>query len=72
MVLDVLFCHVDDFCQEFEAKWPEKLLNHGEQQRHRAKNLFLSETMTILIGFHQNHFQNCQHFYLYQVLGVVK
>ena len=27
--LDALFCHVDDFCQVFEAQWQKKLLNHG-------------------------------------------
>lgn len=45
--LEALFCHVDDFCQEFETQWHKKLLNHGVIKRNRAKSLCLSEVMTI-------------------------
>ena len=62
--LDALFCHVDDFCKAFEAQWYKKLLNHGGIKRIRAKSLCLSEIMTILIAFHQNHYRNFKHFYL--------
>jgi hypothetical protein len=37
--LDVLFCHVDDFCQAFEAQWHKQLLNHEGIKRIRAKSL---------------------------------
>ena len=60
--LDALFCDVDDFCLIFEPEWQKKLLNHGGIKRRRAKNLCLSEIMTILIAFHQNHYRNFQHF----------
>jgi hypothetical protein len=53
--LDALFCDVDDFCQSFEPQWKMKLLNNGGIKRVRAKSLCLSEIMTILIAFHQNH-----------------
>jgi hypothetical protein len=53
--LDALFCHIDDFCKAFEAQWHKKLSNHGGIKRNRAKSLCLSEIMTILIAFHQNH-----------------
>jgi len=33
----------------------------------RSKSLYLSEIMTILIAFHQNHYRNFKHFYLNQV-----
>jgi hypothetical protein len=49
--LDVLFCHVDDFCKAFEAQWHRKLLNHGGIKRVRAKSLCLSEIMTIVNFF---------------------
>jgi hypothetical protein len=62
--LDVLFCDVDDFCLVFEPEWQKKLLNHGGIKRRRAKNLCLSEIMTILIAFHSCHYRNFQHFYL--------
>lgn len=56
--LDVLFCHVDDFCQAFEAQWHKQLLKHEGIKRIRATRLCLSEIMTILIAFHQNHYRN--------------
>ena len=65
--LDALFCDVDDFCSIFESQWNKKLLNHGGVQRIRAKSLCLSEIMTILIAFHQNHYRNFKYFYQNQV-----
>jgi transposase len=65
--LDALFCHIDDFCHDFEAQWAKKLLTHGSIKRIRPKSLCLSEMMTILIAFHQNYYRNFKHFYLNQV-----
>jgi Transposase DDE domain len=65
--LDALFCHVDDFCANFEPQWQQKLLAHGGIKRVRAKSLCLSEIMTILIAFHSCHYRNFKHFYLSQV-----
>ena len=62
--LDYLFCHVDDFCQEFEPIWQQQQLSDGTITRRRAKSLCLSEIMTILIAFHQNHYRNFKHFYM--------
>ena len=62
--LDSLFCDVDDFCLCFEPQWQNKLLHHGAIKRFRPKSLCLSEIMTILIAFHQNHYRNFKHFYL--------
>jgi hypothetical protein len=62
--LDSLFCDVDDFCLRFEAQWQNQRLHHGGMKRIRAKSLCLSEIMTILMAFHQNHSRNFQHFYL--------
>ncbi len=62
--LDSLFCEVDDFCLVFEPEWQKKLLNYGGIKRCRAKSLCLSEIMTIMIAFHQNHYRNFKHFYL--------
>ncbi|BAU63547.1 putative transposase [Stanieria sp. NIES-3757] len=60
--LDALFCDVDDFCVEFEPQWRTKLLHHQGIKRIRAKSLCLSEIMTILIAFHQNHYRNFKYF----------
>lgn len=65
--LDTLFCHVDDFCKAFESQWRKKLLINGGIRRIRARSLCLSEMMTILIAFHQNHYRNFKYFYLNQV-----
>ncbi len=62
--LDALFCDVDDFCLHFEPEWQKRLLNHGGTRRRRAKNLCLSEIMTILIAFHSCHYRNFKHFYI--------
>ena len=62
--LEALFCDVDDFCMSFEAQWKQKLLHYGKIKRFRGKSLHLSEIMTILIAFHQNHYLNFKHFYL--------
>jgi len=61
--LEALFCHVDDFCKIFEPKWHQSLIGNGLQQRKRQRCLCLSEIITIMISFHQNHFRNFKHFY---------
>ena len=65
--LDELFCHVDDWTQQFEPLWKQKLLSHDIVRRVRPKSLCLSEIMTILMAFHQNHYRNFKHFYLNHV-----
>ena len=45
--LDALFCDVDDFCLSFEPEWQKKLLSCGEIRRCRARNMCLSEIMTM-------------------------
>lgn len=60
---NALFCHVDDFCTSFEPQWKHQLFERGGIKRVRAKSLCLSEIMTILIAFHQNHYRNFKHFY---------
>lgn len=61
--LESLFCHVDDFCQEFEPQWQQHLLGNGLQQRRRSRSLCMSEMMTILIAFHQSAYRNFKWFY---------
>lgn len=61
--LEELFCHIDDFCQQFEPKWHPMLLGEGVQHRQRQRSLSLSEIMTILVGFHQQRYRNFKAFY---------
>jgi hypothetical protein len=62
-----LFCHVDDFCRCFEPKWHKQCLASGSKQRNRARELALSEIMTILILFHSSHYRTFKAFYTEQV-----
>ena len=62
-----LFCDVDDFCRVFEPFWHKQLLRAGSKQRNRARELALSEIMTILILFHQSHYRTFKAFYTEQV-----
>jgi transposase len=61
--LEELFCHIDDFCQQFEPKWHQMLMGEGVRCRQRQRSLSLSEIMTILVGFHQQHYRNFKAFY---------
>lgn len=65
--LEELFCSVDDFCQIFEPRWEHQLLSHNLQRRKRRRILYLSEIMTIMIGFHQSCYRNFKTYYLEKV-----
>lgn len=65
--LEELFCHIDDFCQQFQPRWQQQLLTHGLVMRARPRGLCLSEIMTILVAFHQQPYRNFKDFYLEQV-----
>lgn len=65
--LEELFCDIDDFCQSFEPLWQQQLLGNGLATRNRPRSLCLSESMTILVAFHQESYRNFKHFYLKQV-----
>jgi hypothetical protein len=58
-----LFCHVDDFCRTFEPRWHQQCLASNTKRRNRARELALSEIMTILILFHQSHYRTFKAFY---------
>ncbi len=58
-----LFCAVDDFCQAFLPAWRQQMLSDGLVQRQRARQLSLSEIMTILIHFHQSHYRDFKAYY---------
>jgi len=58
-----LFCHVDDFCQQFEPTWHRQQLESGQRKRRRSSRLTSSEIMTILIMFHASNYRTFKHFY---------
>ena len=55
--LEELFCDLDDFCHWFEPQWQSQLLSQGLKTRRRDRQMSLSEIMTILVAFHQNHYR---------------
>lgn len=61
--LERVFCEVDDFCQAFEPRWDEQLLQTGEVRRQRASRLSLSEVMTIIIAFHRSNYRTFKPYY---------
>lgn len=67
MSLLELFCHVDDFCQQFDAHWQQHLLTTGSRRRQRRGQLSTSEIMTIVIHFHQAHYRDFKAYYLQYV-----
>jgi hypothetical protein len=67
MSLLELFCRVDDFCRTFVPEWQQLQLASGMRHRHRARQLSLSEIMTILIWFHCSGYRNFKTYYVEQV-----
>ena len=58
-----LFVHVDDFCQIYKPLWEQSLLQTKLRQRRRQRSLCLSETMTIVIHFHQSSYRTFKAYY---------
>ena len=61
--LEALFCKIDDFCQDFEARWMQRLLSDGLRKRQRQRSMSLSEIITILVAFHQQGYRNFKTYY---------
>ena len=64
LILEELFCDIDDFCLQFEPQWRSQLISQGLKTRKRNRQMSLSEIMTILIKFHQSYYRNFKHYYL--------
>jgi hypothetical protein len=62
MSLLALFCHVDDFCQQWDNAQPRQVGESG--RRVRKPGLSESEIMTIVIHFHQSHYRDFKAYYL--------
>ncbi|MFO5438919.1 MAG: IS982 family transposase [Dolichospermum sp.] len=68
MELEQLFCAIDDFCLDFEAKLNSELISSQSQKRKRKSHLCLSEVMTIIVHFHQSRYRNFQDYYQKSIL----
>jgi hypothetical protein len=69
MSLLELFCHIDDFCQDFEKQWHRELLESGLRQRRRQSQMALSEMLTLMVYFHQSHYRDFKAYYTEHVQG---
>lgn len=67
MDIVTIFCEIDDFCQQFEPVFKEKLITSQIKKRKRPSKLSLSEVMTIVVYFHISGYRNFKMYYLEQV-----
>jgi hypothetical protein len=58
--LEELFWHIDELCSQFAPQWRKS----QSQRRNRRRALCLSEMLTILVAFHQQHYRNFKDYYL--------
>jgi len=72
MILEELFCQVDDFCREFMPKWESQLISNGVQQKSWQCQMSASEIMTILLLFHAQRYRDFKTFYLQHVQTYLK
>ncbi|PLS83329.1 MAG: hypothetical protein CYG59_01600 [Chloroflexi bacterium] len=64
MSLLELYCHVDEFCQQFEPRWHQHQVADGTSRWRRRGHLSVSEILTIVIHFHQAHYRDFKAYYL--------
>ena len=63
-----LFCMADDFCKFFDAMMEKYTLQSDKKRRyHRDSTMSKSETMLIIILFHDSGYRCLKHFYLEKV-----
>ena len=68
--LTELYCHIDDFYQQFKPEFEAHLIVNGAK-RLRACQISVAEMMTILVLFHQLRYQQFKSFYYHHMLGMV-
>lgn len=63
MILEDLYCQVDDFCQAFMPEWHKSLVDNGVRKKPWSCQMSCSEIMTILLLFHQQRYRDFKTFY---------
>ena len=64
MIIEQLFCDVDDFCKLFIPTWESQLIESGQRKRLRHSRLTVSEVITLLIWYHQSNYKKFKTYYL--------
>ena len=72
MILEELFCLIDDFCKEFIPQWQAELIDRGLAKKTWLCQMSASELMTILVLFHQQQYRNFKTFYIGHVAMYMK
>ncbi len=67
MSLLEIFFDVDNFMLIFDQWLKERALTEAPSKRGRKATLSMSEVMTIIIWFHQSHYQDFKAFYTQHV-----
>ena len=68
--LTELYCHIDDFYQQFKPEFEAHLIANGAK-RLRACQISVPEIMTILVLFHQLRYRQFKLFYYHHMLGMM-
>jgi hypothetical protein len=63
MILEELYCQVDDFNQGFMCEWEATLIENKVSKKSWECQMSASEIMTIMILFHQKNYRTFKHFY---------
>ena len=72
MMLEEIYCYVDDFHKKYSSQIEKSLITTGIRKRNRPSQLTIPEVITIMILFHQSHYRNFKHFYLNHVHKYLK
>ena len=72
MILEDLFCQVDDFCQAFMPDWERSLIDQVACRKAWQCQMAPSEIMTVVILFHQASYRNFKNFYIGYVQRFLK
>jgi len=67
-----IFCDIDDFMQEFENLYKQKLIEDKEIIGRVSSRLSMSEVMTIIVYFHRSGYRTFKDFYLKHILKSMK
>jgi hypothetical protein len=71
-MLTKIFCEIDDFMQEFEGKYKERLIaENGNKKKYNSK-LSMSEVMSIVVYYHNYGNRTFKDFYLKTVCKSLK
>jgi hypothetical protein len=68
VILEALFCQVDDFCISFMPQWEKTLIEADVCRKTWQCTMSPSEIMTIVLLFHQSSYRNFKRFYIDHVM----